>query len=89
MDLSELAQGKVAQANAVSIGCAQSSAKAWYVVVDTLRQLASGPTWDGNMVSKSDRDRLVTAGLIDRHMGWNFLTLKGVEYCITLGILRE
>jgi hypothetical protein len=54
--------------------------------VDQLRQLVQ-PRWDGHLIDKSMRDQLFKAGLVDRIMGWNFLTSKGVEYCVTLGIL--
>ena len=58
-----------------------------YRYVDTLRQLTSA-CWDGNLCDKCSRDALVKSGLVERTHGWNFLTAKGVEYCVTLGILR-
>ena len=55
---------------------------------ETLKHLAkSGPVWDGNLISKTDRDELVKAGLVDRSGGWNFLTRYGVEVAVQLGIL--
>lgn len=38
-----------------------------------------GPTWDGNLISKEERDRLVDAGLVVRWNGWNQLTEEGLE----------
>jgi hypothetical protein len=78
--------------NAQAIGnqgsCAQSEAPPWYVAVETLRQIAQRPIWDGNLIAKSQRDNLHKHGLVERNMGWNFLTGKGIEYAVTLGILR-
>jgi len=55
---------------------------------ETLKHLAtSGPVWDGNLISKTDRDELVRAGWVDRYGGWNFLTLQGVATAVSLGIL--
>ena len=53
---------------------------------EVLMQLfVDGPTWDGNLISKYDRDQLVEKGLCDRHNGWNFLTLKGVIFAVDSG----
>lgn len=54
---------------------------------ETLMQLfVQGPTWDGNLVSKGERDRMVDAGLADRWNGWNFLTQEGVEAAVAGGM---
>jgi len=54
---------------------------------EALMQLfVQGPTWDGNLISKSQRDDLVAAGLADRWDGWNFLTQEGVEAAVAGGI---
>lgn len=54
---------------------------------DTIWQLfRNGPTHDGNMVSKSDRDLAVDAGLVDRAEGWNWLTYSGVTLALELGM---
>jgi hypothetical protein len=68
--------------------CSQADAPLWHSTAETLAQIARGPVWDGNLISKTHRDTLHKAGLIDRTMGWNFVTPKGVEYAVTLGILR-
>lgn len=53
---------------------------------EVLMQLfVSGPTWDGNLISKSDRDELFDAGLCGRWEGWNFLTEAGVKVAVSGG----
>ena len=44
-----------------------------------------GPTWDGNLISKIDRDKLMTADLATRWEGWNFLTKEGVKAAVAGG----
>ncbi|MGL5008606.1 MAG: hypothetical protein ACRC6I_01885 [Paracoccaceae bacterium] len=54
---------------------------------DVLMQLfVTGPTWDGNLISKSQRDAMVDAGLAERWNGWNFLTVAGVEASVAGGL---
>ena len=57
-------------------------------IYEMLSQLAKGPVWDGNLISKSDRDEVVKLGYCDRTLGWNFLTNAGVTACVTYGILK-
>jgi hypothetical protein len=57
-------------------------------LVAQLRQLVS-PVWNENLLNEESRDFLMKGGLVDRVDGWNFLTLEGVKYCVTLGILRR
>lgn len=33
--------------------------------IEQLKQIAAGPVWDGNLISKYDRDRLVQAGYVE------------------------
>lgn len=57
---------------------------------ETLMQLfVHGPTWDGNLVSKSERDRLVDAGLAMRWNGWNHLTQEGLEAAVAGGLAAK
>lgn len=57
------------------------------VTNEVLMQLfVDGPTWDGNLISKSDRDDLVEQGYADRAQGWNFLTACGVRQAVTEGM---
>jgi len=55
--------------------------------VEQLKQLIS-ITWDGHLISKSDRDKLIKAGLAQRGWGWNWITEKGVEYLVNLGLIK-
>lgn len=55
---------------------------------EALKQIAEKPTWDGNLISKTARDGLLSDGFIDRHRGWNFLSKRGVEVCDELKILK-
>ena len=53
---------------------------------EVLMQLfVQGPTWDGNLISKAERDALVDRGFADRWNGWNFLTQEGVEAAVAGG----
>jgi hypothetical protein len=53
---------------------------------EVLMQLfVNGPVWDGNLISKSDRDALVSVGLCDCWEGWNFLTVAGVKAAVSGG----
>lgn len=57
---------------------------------DVLRCLFfHGPTWDGNVPSKSGRDELVRMGLAARGNGWQWLTSAGMEACFANGIHDE
>lgn len=57
---------------------------------ETLRCLFfHGPTWDGNVPSKSGRDELVNMGLAARGNGWQWLTRAGVEACFANDIQHE
>ena len=54
---------------------------------EVLMQLfVQGPTWDGNIVSKSERNALVVAGLAERWNGWNQLTAEGLEAAVAGGM---
>ena len=48
-----------------------------------------GPTWDGNVPSKSGRDELVSLGLADRMDGWQWLTREGIDFSLTVMLLGE
>lgn len=56
--------------------------------LEQLSQLRTA-TWDGNLISKEIRTALVQSGLAQRHMGFNWLTEKGVETLVNLGILTS
>lgn len=55
--------------------------------IEQLKQLAT-VTWDGNLISKSNRDELVKSGLATRFNGWNWITLEGVRTLENIAILR-
>ena len=51
--------------------------------IEVLMQLfVTGPTWDGNIVSKSGRSELVSAGLTFHDNGWASLTAEGVRVAV-------
>lgn len=57
---------------------------------DVLRQLfIKGPTWDGDITSKSGRDELFAAKLAAYDDGWTFLTPDGVKAAMAAGFDRE
>lgn len=47
-----------------------------------------GPTWDGDVPSKSGRDELVQLGLASRGDGYQWLTDKGARLCLRLGFAK-
>lgn len=56
--------------------------------IRVLRQLASGPKWDGELVSKSGRDELLDQGFAFREDGWHSVTPLGIQALVALGSLR-
>ncbi len=56
--------------------------------IEQLSQLIC-TTWDGDLISKTDRDYLVESGLADRAKGFNFLTEKGVRLLVSMGLLKN
>ena len=52
-----------------------------------LAQLAHVHVWDGNLISKRARDRLVEYGIADRVEGFNFLTKTGIVAAVALDYL--
>ena len=47
--------------------------------IEQLKQLIT-ITWDGNLVSKAMRDRLLADGLCTKVDGWNIITPRGVKF---------
>lgn len=45
-------------------------------------------TWDGDLISKSERDALVKCGYVERCCGYNFINAEGVKVLVNLGALR-
>jgi hypothetical protein len=56
---------------------------------ETLKHLAHAAVWDGNLISKRTRDRLVDYGLVINVIGLNRLTKAGQVACVALGYLVE
>lgn len=56
---------------------------------EQLRQLCSGPVWDGNLLDKSARDWLFNNNCVHRADGWNFLSAAGVKLASTFGMIRK
>lgn len=57
--------------------------------IEQLMQIFNGAIWDGDLISKADRDELVKASLVQRaHSGYNIITPKGVEYVVDLGLVK-
>lgn len=56
-------------------------------IIEQLMQLTR-LTWDGDLISKKDRSKLVGNGLAKRiEGGYNIITEKGVEYLTVLGFI--
>lgn len=56
---------------------------------DVLRQLFfRGPTWDGDVSSKSGRDDLIRYGLATAHEGYQQLTAAGLKVALANGLGR-
>lgn len=48
----------------------------------------NGPVWDGNVLSKAGRDRLVIQGLVKKFGGYQWLTDLGNLVCVAIGFNR-
>ena len=54
---------------------------------EVLMQLfLQGPTWDGNLVSKSGRDLLFKMQMVDGYDGWQWLNESGMRYALTMNV---
>ena len=57
---------------------------------DTLRCLFfHGPTWDGDVPSKTGRGELVKAGYAKHQRGWAWLTNDGMNFALDMGLDHE
>ena len=52
--------------------------------IEQLQQLTT-VTWDGDLISKTDRDELVKCGFAKRVLGWNYITEEGIRTLVFLG----
>lgn len=48
-----------------------------------------GPTLDGDVPSKAGRSELVELGYAERWNGWQWLTLKGVQFAVNSLLLER
>jgi len=55
---------------------------------EQLKQLIT-PVWDGNLICKSHRDKLLKKGYIKKYEGWNYLTKKGIVFLVDMGELKQ
>jgi len=56
------------------------------VPIDQLLQLLR-IVWDGDLISKSDRDILVEMGYAERESGFQIITPKGIRYLVANGFI--
>ena len=49
----------------------------------------NGPTWDGDIASKSGRGELFDLRYADRVNGWSFLTKKGIEFALDRMVMGD
>jgi hypothetical protein len=60
------------------------------IEIEVLEQLfIFGPTWDGNIVSKSGRDQLFDLKLASRVEGYSFLTAAGIRLALQNKVERK
>lgn len=57
------------------------------VEMEQLKQLLR-VTWDGDLIDKYARKRLVERGYAQQSGGWNFLTKAGVKALVDFGLLK-
>ena len=57
------------------------------VPIDQLIQLLR-IVWDGDLISKSDRDILLKMGYVEYESGFQIITSKGIRYLIDNGFIR-
>ena len=57
-------------------------------MIEQLLQIFNRTTWDGDLISKDYRNKLFKAGLVNKKLGWNLITKKGVKYLVELGLVK-
>lgn len=78
------------QCDAVASGPAPIRVQLTAQAADVLRCLFfHGPTYDGNVPSKTGRDELVDMKLAQRAQGWQWLTRAGIDSCLANGVHHE
>lgn len=56
---------------------------------EQLSQISKGPVWDGDLISKHDRDKLFKSYLLVRAEGFNSLSEQGLRVAKWVGLLKE
>jgi hypothetical protein len=59
------------------------------VEIAQFKQIAKKPIWDGDLISKDDRDKLVKAGLAEQESGFNFITARGIKLAVEKNVLKS
>jgi hypothetical protein len=59
------------------------------IYLEQLQQLAKRVVWDGDLISKSARSALMLEGLVDRSCGYNFITVKGIQYLKSVDLMPD
>jgi len=57
------------------------------VPIDQLLQLLR-IVWDGDLISKDDRDTLIAMGYVVHENGFQIITTKGIRYLIENGFIK-
>jgi len=55
---------------------------------EQLKQIATASVWDGNLISKVDRDALSLIGYTEKVNGWNIITADGMRVAISLRLVK-
>lgn len=55
--------------------------------LEQLKQLLK-VTWDGDLISKTDRDKLFQSDYCRKYEGFNYITDKGIRTLVDLGELK-
>lgn len=57
--------------------------------LEQLIAISKRTTWDGDLISKNARGELVDQGLVERAHGFNFITKKGIDYLVSVGLMPD
>jgi len=57
--------------------------------IEQLFQIFNGAVWDGDLISKSHREKLVRDGLVQQVLGWNIITGAGALWVIQSGWIKN
>lgn len=57
--------------------------------LEQLQAIAKRTTHDGDLISKSVRDKLVKAGFVERVHGYNFITKLGIIHLKSIELMPD